>query len=100
MPKQVEIRSLEERTFPDAHQAVQDALRHTQSPQTESSSYRLSFDDSEFLQRDEMRGVRLQLEWAKADILQHQFDVRSTIVIFLGCAAEFTRDGSQRITSC
>lgn len=84
MPKQVEIRSLEERTFPDAHQAVQDALRHTQSPQTESSSYRLSFDDSEFLQRDEMRGVRLQLEWAKADILQHQFDVRSTIVIFGG----------------
>ena len=35
------------------------------SPQTKSASYRLVVEDPDFLHRDELRGVRLQLEYEK-----------------------------------
>ena len=53
-------------------------------PQKESSSYRLAFEDSDFLHRDALRPVRLQLELWKADTIQREHGVRSTVVIFGG----------------
>ncbi len=38
--------------------------------------------DSEFLQRDELRAARLQLEWLKAELLQQDENIESTIVVF------------------
>ena len=35
-----------------------------------SSAYKLADSDSEFLQRDELRAVRLQLEWFKPELIQ------------------------------
>ena len=49
--------------------AAEDLERARQS-RMESASYRLAYADSEFLLRDDLRAVRLQLEWLKPDIVQ------------------------------
>src|ERR1700761_8437052 len=52
------------------------------SPQMKSASYRLPVEDTEFMHRDEVRGVRLQLEYEKPEILLREWGVRSTIIVF------------------
>ena len=54
------------------------------TPQTRSPSYRLAFDDPDFLTRDELRPVRLQLELLKPELLMQEYGVESTIVLFGG----------------
>jgi uncharacterized protein (TIGR00730 family) len=55
-----------------------------QTPQTCSRSYGLAFDDSEFLLRDDLRPVRLQLELMKAQMVFEDEGIDSTVVIFGG----------------
>lgn len=45
-------------------------------------SYRLAFEDADFLSRDELRSYRLGLEYAKAQLMQREMQVESTIVVF------------------
>jgi uncharacterized protein (TIGR00730 family) len=47
-----------------------------------SPSYLRAFEDVEFLNRDELRPVRLLLELQKAEIVQNEHDIHSTIVVF------------------
>lgn len=54
------------------------------TPQTRSPSYKLAFTDGDFMFRDELRPVRLQLELLKPEILMEEFGVESTIVLFGG----------------
>ncbi len=54
------------------------------SPQTEASAYRLAFADEEFLCRDELRPVRLQLELLKTELLLEERGIESTVVLFGG----------------
>lgn len=56
--------------------------RTVESPQTRSPTYRLAFDDRDLMLRDEMRGVRLQLEFTKADLTLREKGIESTVVIF------------------
>lgn len=72
------------RVFPDAYQDIEIAREVPQTPQTTSPSYRLAFTDDEFMCRDAMRAVRLQLELMKPDILMNEAGIRSTIVLFGG----------------
>ncbi len=46
------------------------------------SAYRLAFTDSEFLLREELRPVRMQLELLKPELVQKEAGIESTIVIF------------------
>jgi uncharacterized protein (TIGR00730 family) len=50
--------------------------------QKQSRSYLLPVEDPQFLLREEMRGTRFQLEYAKADLLLRDWGVRSTIIVF------------------
>jgi hypothetical protein len=53
------------------------------SSRTSSSpAYRRADSDSDFLQRDELRAVRLQLEWFKPELIQQDEGIESTIVVF------------------
>ena len=70
--------------FPSASDSVKDATLCIVSPQTTSDSYKLAFDDSAFLLRDELRGVRLQLEIMKPEMIQQEHGIHSTVVIFGG----------------
>jgi uncharacterized protein (TIGR00730 family) len=51
-------------------------------PQKQSRSYLLPVEDTQFLLREEMRGMRFQLEYDKADLLLRDWGVRSTIIVF------------------
>ncbi len=47
-----------------------------------SPSYRQADQDVDFLSRDESRGVRLQLDYGKPELLMSQHGVQQTIVVF------------------
>jgi uncharacterized protein (TIGR00730 family) len=68
--------------FPTAIEGATAAQLFTKSPQTESQSYKLAYQDSDLLLRDELRPVRLQLELLKAELVQQEHHIESTIVIF------------------
>lgn len=52
------------------------------TPQTRSSSFRLSFEDVDFMRREELRPVRLQLELLKPELVLQDNGIDSTIVVF------------------
>ncbi len=47
-----------------------------------SPSYKLAEDDKEFLKEYETRGVRLELDYLKAELAMKKFGIKSTIVVF------------------
>src|SRR5450755_143562 len=47
-----------------------------------SSSYRRADNDIEFLARDGVRGVRLQIDYLKPELLLEEHDIYETIVVF------------------
>ena len=54
------------------------------TPQTCSPTYRLAFDDPDFLTREATRGVRLQLELMKPELALNEAGIISTVVLFGG----------------
>lgn len=72
------------RTFRDAHQDIETARDIPDTPQTRSPAYRLAFADPDFLCRDELRPVRLQLELLKPEMLMSEYGIASTVVLFGG----------------
>lgn len=70
--------------FRDSHQDREASHHIPDTPQTRSPSYRLAFDDENFLCRDELRPVRLQLELLKPEMFMAEYGINSTIVLFGG----------------
>ncbi len=69
-------------TLPSAREDAFRAKPHADTPQTRSASYRLAFTDAEFLLREELRPVRLQLELLKPELELLARGIERTIVIF------------------
>ena len=70
-------------TFPTAKQdADHHAARLKDNPQMQSPAYRLAYHDFDFMIRDELRPVRLQLELLKPELAFAEHGIESTIVIF------------------
>ncbi|WP_224816778.1 TIGR00730 family Rossman fold protein [Hasllibacter sp. MH4015] len=70
--------------FRDAHQDRSAVQSLPDTPQAQSPAYRLAFADDDFLCRDELRPVRLQLELMKPELGLDEHGIRSTIVLFGG----------------
>jgi uncharacterized protein (TIGR00730 family) len=70
--------------FRDAHEDRSTAEQIPDTPQTRAPAYRLAFADPDFLCRDELRPVRLQLELLKPEMILNERGVRSTVVLFGG----------------
>ena len=70
--------------FRDAKRDRSTAAEVPDTPQTRAPAYRLAFADEEFLFRDELRPVRLQLELLKPQLLLDEHEIESTIVLFGG----------------
>lgn len=69
--------------FPSASEDRRHARRPGRRlPQTRSPSYRLAYDDPAFLARDELRGIRLALEYEKPALILEDAGIDETIVIF------------------
>lgn len=54
------------------------------TPQTRASAYRLAFTDDDFMCRDALRPVRLQLELLKPELILDEHNIQSTVVLFGG----------------
>ena len=52
------------------------------NPAAESSSYIPADRDTEFLQRDELRPLRIGIELLKPELIQREQGIQSTIVVF------------------
>ncbi len=70
--------------FRDSHQDREAAHQIPDTAQTRASAYKLAYDDNEFMCRDELRPVRLQLELLKPELLMQEYGIDSTIVLFGG----------------
>jgi uncharacterized protein (TIGR00730 family) len=57
-------------------------LEGTAEQTNEAASFRLAYEDTDFLRRAELRPVRLQLELLKPELLQQEQGIESTVVIF------------------
>ncbi len=68
--------------FPSADEDAESAKLYVECPQTRLPNYRLAFQDNDFLLRDELRPVRLQLELMKPELAQIENGIASTVVIF------------------
>ena len=68
----------------DSVEDTQTAAQIPSTPQTRAPSYRLAFADDDFLLREELRPVRLQLELLKPQLLLDEAGVDTTIVLFGG----------------
>lgn len=69
------------RNFPTAEEDAEAVVEPSRYAGPESA-YRLAFTDTEFLLREELRPVRMQLELLKPEMIQAEHGIRSTIVIF------------------
>ncbi len=69
------------RNFPSAKEDATSAAPASRY-QGPESSFRLAFTDHDFLLREELRPVRLQLELLKPELVQQEAGIESTIVIF------------------
>lgn len=68
---------LHDRHLTSAQQSV-DAVSRLQH----DSAYKLAFADNAFLLKDELRHVRLQLEYLKPQLVLEQYNINATIVVF------------------
>ncbi|PZU58803.1 MAG: lysine decarboxylase [Sphingobium sp.] len=75
-------REIEERKFRPAAQEAADAQKAAGTPQTSSTAYRLAFQDTEFLLREDLRPVRFQLELLKPELLLDEAKIESTFVFY------------------
>lgn len=68
--------------FPSALEDARAAELSIPSPQTLSPSYRLAYRDHDFLLKDELRPVRLQLELLKPELILREHGIERTIIVF------------------
>jgi len=68
----------------DSQQSRQRASTVPLTPQSASPTYRLAYVDDDFLCREELRPVRLQLELLKTEMMLAERGINSTVVMFGG----------------
>jgi len=72
---------LHARNFPTAKEEAKH-LKPSPDYEGPDSAYRLAFTDTDFLLREELRPVRMQLELLKPELVQQEQGIHSTIVMF------------------
>jgi uncharacterized protein (TIGR00730 family) len=70
------------RIFPTSKVDARAAEHVPSSPQTESVAYKLAFQDTDFLLREDLRPVRFQLELLKPELLLNEAGIGSTFVFY------------------
>lgn len=80
--------------FPSAGEDASASQRNLETDQTRSPTYRLAFSDEDFLLREELRPVRLQLELLKPDLVLQEHGIEATVVVF-GSARTLSMEEAQ-----
>lgn len=84
---------LKKKKLTSAEEDERSALEQVQRYQ--SGAFKLAFADREFMLRDELRSVRLQLELLKPEMIQNERQVYCTVVVF-GSARFSSRETAQQ----
>jgi uncharacterized protein (TIGR00730 family) len=74
--------NIPKRNFPDARVDADFAKLDRETEQTRSPSYKLAFQDNDFLLRADLRPVRFQLELLKPELLMDEAKIGSTFVFY------------------
>ena len=74
--------NLEPGNFPDARRAADFVKLDKETPQTRSPTYKLAFQDTDFLLREDLRAVRFQLELLKPELLMDEAKIGSMFVMY------------------
>ncbi|NIW24091.1 MAG: hypothetical protein GWN29_05705, partial [Gammaproteobacteria bacterium] len=88
------------RSLPTAEQDVGTGRHHVTTEQTQSPSYRLAFADEAFLLEDNLRGVRLMLEYLKPERRMRDAGIHSTVVVFGSTRIRPTDAAASDKTNC
>ncbi|HEY9108017.1 MAG TPA: TIGR00730 family Rossman fold protein [Roseateles sp.] len=83
------------RNFPTAKEECRDLPPHPEYDGP-GMAYNLAFKDEQFLLRQDLRPIRMQLELMKPELLQDEQGVKSTVVIF-GSARILSADAAQSL---
>src|SRR6476620_9471434 len=70
------------RIFPSSKVDARAAEHVPSIPQTEDPAYKLAFQDTDFLLREDLRPVRFQLELLKPELLLNEANIASTFVFY------------------
>ncbi len=70
--------------LPHSDEDLERARNAPDTPQTRAPTFRLAWSDDDFMTRRELRGVRLQLELMKPEMILAERGIRSTVVMFGG----------------
>jgi uncharacterized protein (TIGR00730 family) len=70
--------------LPHSDEDLERAQSVPDTPQTRAPTYRLAWNDADFMTRRETRSVRLQLELLKPEMILAERGIRSTVVMFGG----------------
>jgi len=70
--------------LPHSDEDLERARKAPDTAQTRAATYRLAWNDTEFMTRRELRAVRLQLELLKPEMILAERGIRSTVVMFGG----------------
>ena len=85
------------RFYPAEEEARFSESSPTDTPQTRHPAYRLAFQDTEFLLREELRPVRFQLELLKPEMLLDEAGVGSTMVMYGSARIPSPEDAEARL---
>ena len=84
--------------LPHSEEDASRADRTPDTPQTRAPAYRLAFTDRDFLLREELRPVRLQLELLKPQLVMDERGIESTVVVFGGARIPAPEDAASART--
>ncbi|MHA6687437.1 LOG family protein [Mesorhizobium sp. A556] len=70
--------------LPHSDEDLERAKSVPDTPQTRAPTYRLAWNDEDFMTRRELRAVRLQLELLKPEMILAERGIRSTVILFGG----------------
>ena len=70
--------------LPHADEDLERVKGVPETPQTLAPTYRLAWNDPDFMTRRELRAVRLQLELLKPEMILAERGIRSTVILFGG----------------
>jgi uncharacterized protein (TIGR00730 family) len=90
---------LPKRNFPTAAEEAATAQPPVGRYDAPGSAYRLAFTDPEFLLREELRPVRMQLEYLKPQMVQDELRIESTVVIFGSARIQAPEDAAKALAA-
>jgi len=85
--------------YPTSRDDFDNIAKTPTTPQTTSPSYRLSFADIDFMTKEELRPVRLQLELLKPELLQQEHNIKATVVVFGGSRIPDSEEAKKKLAA-